>query len=182
IEIGQGVRDGRMNPGASLRELRRVGDFLGERMLERIDRFREEGPLVYKLPRDEAVERGLEEERVSARHPREDRQREFLAADRGRLQSALLVVAETVDARGEDSLNGRGDRQLRRVAQHPVRSAAASENAALVERQHDFFEEEGIATCPFADAVGKRTERGVTTQQITEQRVCPLTTAPNERD
>ena len=116
---------------------------MSERVLERVLQIRKEPDLVEELRGLEVGQLGAHLGLRSVGDGQEQRHGHFLADDGGRLEQALGLGCETVDARGQDGLHGGGDLKVLdgRVA---VGAALAGQGRRLDEGSHTFLEEERI--------------------------------------
>src|SRR5438132_897789 len=163
------ARDGGMDAGPALRELRAVGDFLGQRVLEGVLDLRIERLLVEELGSRERMESGGQVSVAEISNAPENRLGEPLADHRRRLQHPLLPLGETVDARGEDALHGRGQADLLRGPDQLVRTPASRDHARLDQRLDDLLDEERIAARALLDALAEAEERRIGAEEIGEE-------------
>ena len=91
---------------------RRLGDILGQRVPEGIDDLLADRALEEELQSRELTEVGLDRGRAVPDR-REKRGGELAAEDRRRLEGALGVLVQPVDARGEDAVHGVRDGEVR---------------------------------------------------------------------
>jgi hypothetical protein len=105
----------------------------------------------------------------------QERRRKARADHGRRLQDQLVALGETVEARGEQRLDGRRNRQLvDRLAQlEPAAApgAAGFERAAVDQRLDDLFDEEGVAAGALANQPPQAGGGPVIAEQAAEQRV-----------
>src|SRR5262245_18390209 len=101
-----------MGAGSSLGELRAVGDFLGQRVLESVLGLWIERLLVEELGTRESMESGGQVSITEVGHALENRLGEFRADHRRGLQNPLLPLGETVDPCREYALHSRGQAHL----------------------------------------------------------------------
>ena len=92
LELLDRTRDRAVDAGSSLRELRAVGDFLGQRVLEGVLGLRIERLLVEELGARERMESGGQISVAEVRHAPENRLGELLADHRRRLEQPLLPL------------------------------------------------------------------------------------------
>jgi hypothetical protein len=83
----------------------RVGDVVGQRVLERVFQIREELCLAEELRLLQVLEPSPQRFLWLLRDRRQDRVGHVLADDRGPLQELLLLRRQPVDARGQDRLH-----------------------------------------------------------------------------
>jgi hypothetical protein len=99
---------------------------VGEGVLERVLEVRKEPGLVEELRGLEVSQLGAHLLLRSVRDGQEQPHGHIRADDRGRLEQPLGLGFQAVDARGQDGLHGRGNRQLLDGPREPVGAALAS--------------------------------------------------------
>ena len=92
MELLQGFGDTAVHRRAALAELGVVGDLLGQRVLERVDRLGVELLLIQELRRDQRPQRGLQLTVAKRGRSRENRLGELPADHRRALKEALLAL------------------------------------------------------------------------------------------
>jgi hypothetical protein len=190
--VGMALLGGTRHRGVHLRparaELRAVGNLLRQRMLEGVLDLRIERRLVDELASAQGIERrgepgGRERAALIRRHHRGENGPGKLFADHRRgLQRALLVIAETVDARGEHRLHrGRNLHRFNR-ANEAIGTGCAGQAAAFQQRLHDLFDEERVAAGAPVHVCRQALHRWVGSQQIGEHLPGRLRPERQQRD
>jgi hypothetical protein len=165
-----------------LRELRRVGHFLREGVLERVLALGVGLRLVEQLRLDQAIE-GRGELGLGQIHDgTQDRLAELGADHRRRLEHLLLALGEAIDASGQEARDGRGQRDLLHGRREPVAALRACESPRLGERDRHLLDEEGVPARALPDACGEVARRQLGPEQLAEQRVELRGAERRERD
>ena len=152
-------------------ELRRVGDFLGQRMNEGEPATARARLLVEQPGVAQHAERGLD---VADRRPGnllKHRQREFLADDGADLEQRLVRLAQPVDARAEHRLDGRGKDLLAVPGARHVGALLAGNDLLLRERADQLLGEERISGTPPRHAATDIAQPGVPADQLVQDRI-----------
>jgi hypothetical protein len=143
VDREQRSRDALVRPAPAIQKLGAVGHFLREGMPETALARRPRG--AEELGRREPLERRGE---IGSRQIDHDAQqlRRHISADHGRgLKHVLVARRESIDARGEDGLDGLGQCDLLDRGGRRVRAALAAQHAPFDERANDLLDEERIA-------------------------------------
>ena len=93
------------------------------------------------------------------------------ANDRGRLEQALLLRWEPVNARRQHRLYRGGDLQALQWPGQPIGTALAHQHAGLHQGAHALFQEEGVALGTGNQELGERRKAGIAPQQRLEKLV-----------
>src|SRR5215472_17440857 len=101
LQLLDRARDGAVPARSSLRELRAVGDFLGQRVLECVLSLWTERLLVEELGTRESMESSSELSAAELHNTTQYRFGEVLPDHRSRLQHPLLQLGQPVDPRRE---------------------------------------------------------------------------------
>src|SRR6266542_3671403 len=163
------TRDPGMDAGSSLCELRAVGDFLGQGVLEGVLGLRIERLQVKELGTRQGMESGGQLSLAEVGHALENRLRELLADHRRRLQHPLLPLGEAVNPCREYALHGRGQANLFCRRDQAIRTPGSRDNARLDQRLDDLLDEEWIAARSLLDELAESMERRITAEEIAEQ-------------
>src|SRR5947199_9018753 len=102
-----------MQAGAAVAELRVIGHFLRERMLERVLGLRVERRFVQEVRRDQRPQGRGELVFGNRRNVTQYRFGNFLADHRGRLEHLFSPLRKAIDSRGENRLDRSRQRQIR---------------------------------------------------------------------
>jgi hypothetical protein len=161
--------DARVERPPAVTEEGAVGDLVGQRVLEGVLERREQRGLVEELRGLEPVEMtskvvpgqvgdGLEhvESHVGAHH-------------RSRLQHALVVGRQAIDACGEERLHGGRHLDGVQRAQQAVAPTVPHQHVRLDERADAFLEEERRPFRPLDQHALERLDRGVVAEEAVEQ-------------
>jgi hypothetical protein len=151
-----------------------VRDVVGERVLERVLAVRKEPGLVEEL-------RGLQVSQLGPHlglrrvgNGQEQRHGHVLADDGSGLEQSLGLRRQAVDTRGQNGLNGGGDRQVLDGPGEPVGAALADEGRRLHQSPHTLLEEEGIRFSALDQQLLERAEGRVRAEERIEQLVSAL--------
>src|SRR5215813_2970035 len=118
-----------------------VGDFLDDGVLEHVGRLGHEALLVDDFEGFQLSEEAFE---LSAEpsDPLEQTSKELSADDGGELHGSLTVPAETIQARHDDALDGRGDVDLIQALREAVAAILPTQDPEVQEHLRDLFDEE----------------------------------------
>src|SRR5262249_12944100 len=153
-----------------LAELRAIGDVGHERVLERVDRMRGDRDETDEVQILQISERSIELARSSdTARLSEQRLVELLADDGRGLQHLLRELAEPVDARGQQRLDGgRKGEPLDRRGQ-AIGAARTDEGPGADQRLNDLLRENGIAAGALEYRRGQPAERSMRTEQLVQE-------------
>ena len=170
ILLGDRPSDRCVDRGAALAELRAVGDLLGQRVLERVERPRGRAPARRRTRPRPAREARPRAPAVRAPTTRASTgSGNSLPITAAACSTAFSRCAEPVDARREHGLHARRHRRVLDRAREPVGAALALEAAGLDQRLDHLLDEERVARGPLADQLRQPVERGVGAEQVGEQ-------------
>ena len=144
VELLDGQRDEVMEVLAPLDEERVVGDVVSERVLEHVRQLGEQALLVDELDSLELAQELLVLTPDVA-DTVEEAARELPADHRRELERLLGRFRQSIDARHDDVLDRVGNDDALEQGGEDVAAALQPDGADLLERLHDFFDEEGIA-------------------------------------
>ena len=165
VQLLQRFHHPRVQRPAALPEEGIVGDLLGQRVAERVLHARKEAELVEEIS-------GLEDGEVAPdlvlRHVGdglEQYQRHILADDGGRLQQALRLRRQAIDAWGQDGVDRGRELDALDGLDQPIRAPLARQRLGLHERADALLDEEGVALRPADQPALERLEGGVAAEQ-----------------
>ena len=117
---------------------------MGQRVLEHVGQLGEEGLFIDQL---DGLQLGQEVlgPPVQVGDAIEESPRELAADDGRELQRLLRRVGQPIDARHDDVLDRVGDDDLVEMSGQDIASAVPTDDAHLLQRLHDLFDEERIA-------------------------------------
>src|SRR5262245_2517557 len=95
----------------------------------------------------------------------QQRKRDVSADDGGRLQQALLLASEAVDAGGEDGLDGGRDTHVGYGLSQATGPRLACQHAAVDERPDALLQEERVALGPLYQQDSQRHDARVRSEQ-----------------
>jgi hypothetical protein len=167
----RGIDDPRMQGPPSFQEQAPVGDVVGQGVLEGVFEVRKEARLVQELSSLEVRESLAQAVFGYVRDGLHEREGHVLPNDGGRLEEALVLGGEPIDAGCEDRLCRRRDLQRLRLSRHPVGPSLPDEHLGLHEGLHGLFQEEGVALGPRDQHPLERSNGSVLAQQGIQQRV-----------
>jgi hypothetical protein len=120
-----------MDAGSALRELRAVGNFLCQRVLEGVLGLRIERLLVKEFGTRESMKSGGQVSVAEISHALENRLGELLADHRRGLEQPLLPLGQAVDPCCEYALHSRGQTDLCRGCDQAISTPGSCDNARL---------------------------------------------------
>src|SRR5262249_18324815 len=157
---------------ATLAKDRGIGTLLGRRLLEDVLDVGDSRLLVDELAELQIADQPLKH---FLRAPGDSpcQAQDELAAEHGkRLQQVLLIVAQPVDARGEDGLHRRRYAQRGEGSYELHRSVGPLESTLVEQRLHSFFHEERRSTGGLDDELFQQQEIRRFTQERREHSLC----------
>ena len=150
--IGVERLDGLYNPGVEcappILEHARVGDLVGEGVLEGVFEIREDARLVEQLGRLEAGEPAVHASLRDIGDGLQQCERHILPDDGGRLKESFVLGWQPVDTGGEDRLSRRWDLPCLGRLRHPISPAITDQHVGLHQDLHRLLEKEGVAFGP----------------------------------
>ena len=169
VQVLDGADDGPVQRLPALAQEPAVGDVVRQRVLERVLELGKQSRLVQELTGLEASEAAAAGFLVEAGHREQERERHVASDDRRRLQQALVVSGEPIDARREDRLHRRRHPYGVEIFQEAVGAAGTAEHTGLDEGLHAFLEKERVAFRSLDQQVAKLQHARIVAQEAGQQ-------------
>src|SRR5262249_19797784 len=145
---------------AALQQNGVVSNLLGQRVLEDVFHIRDRRLLVHEFAKLQIADQPLEFVLRSPGDGPREAEDELAAQHRQRLEEILFVVAQPIDAGGEDRLHGRGYAERGKRPHQLDCSVRPLKRAFIEQRLHRLLHEERRAAGGLDDQLLKRKESG----------------------
>jgi hypothetical protein len=151
-----------------------VHDLVGQRMLEGVLGLGEEPRLVEKLGRLKAGQAGAELFLRQIGDGEEEGERHVASDDRGRLEQALVLRRQPVDASREHRLHGDRHMAFRQRPREPVGASGADEDLSLDQTADALLHEERVPFGPLDQQALEREKIRLLAQHGFQEALCRL--------